>query len=228
MSQSTLCRAEAFDFFAEQLSTLEETRSLLRAAVAVSMHALDDVKPDEVEERLVELADRIRGRFTGNEVQATLAHLHQVLFEEEQFCGNHANYYQPINSYIPTVLESRRGLPCTLTLVYKFVAEQVGLEVEGVSAPGHFLARVREADDWMIVDPYFRGEVLSREEAFVRIEQVLSQPIPRTSDLLPTATHAQWLARILTNIESILAREHRRDDLAAMRELHALLLEHQQ
>ena len=62
-----------------------------------------------------------------------------MLFEVFGLRGNAEDYYNPANSYLCDVLATRRGLPITLSLVYKLVAEGVGLEVHGVNAPGHFL-----------------------------------------------------------------------------------------
>ena len=56
--------------------------------------------------------------------------------------GNVDDYYNPANSYLPGVLRTQRGLPITLTLIYKCVGEQLGLTVYGINSPGHFLAAV--------------------------------------------------------------------------------------
>ena len=221
------CHVGAYELFAEQMPVLSTTDGLLRAAVAVSMHAFDDVDPDDIDQRLSGLASRVRSRLRGGSVQAALAHLHQVLFEEEGFSGNMHDYYHPLNSHLPAVLESRRGIPITLTLVYKVVAERVGLCVDGINAPGHFLARVRVDRAGMIVDPFFRGTVLTDEEAFRRMEKATRRQVPRSAAFLRAATHYEWISRILANLRHIFAAHRRTEDLAAMDELHALLRERQ-
>src|SRR5262245_57103851 len=110
------CRTEAHQLFVNQLPVLETTIGLLRAAIAVSMHALDDVDPMRVEKRLEVLSLRVRERSSKSE-KAILANLHEVLFEEEQFCGNMDRYYNAMNAYVPAVLNSRCGLPITLGLI---------------------------------------------------------------------------------------------------------------
>ncbi len=217
------CRPEAYRLFAEQMPVIETTDGLMRAAVAISIHALDDVVPRRIDERLEQLAERVRSRVKRRQVDALMAHLHQVLFEEEGFAGNSADYYQPLNSYLPVVLETRRGIPITLSLVYKAVADRVGLRVEGINSPAHFLVRVRTNGGWTIVDPFYGGAVLNRDEAFQRIESVLGQPIPRSPKLLKPATHPQWLSRMLANLQNIFAVQGHRDDAAAMNELQSLL-----
>ena len=151
--------------------------------------------------------------------------MHAVLFEEEGFAGNMERYYNALNSYLPAVLNTRHGLPVLMSLVYKLVGEGAGLTVEGINAPGHFMVRVLCDNAWMIVDPFFGGQVLTRDEAFDRLDRVTGTPLPRRDELLATATHPRWLARILGNLRQLFATEGRRDDLAAMTELVAALSE---
>jgi regulator of sirC expression with transglutaminase-like and TPR domain len=217
------CRPEAYQLFVEQLPLLHTNEGLMRAAIAVSMHALDDLDPLRVEQRLQVLGLRVKERSRSRRAAAVLANMHTVLFEEERFVGNLERYYNALNSYLPAVLNTRRGVPVLLSLIYKLVGESAGLTVEGINAPGHFLVRVRCDDAWMIVDPFFAGQVLTRDEAFDRLDRVARRPLPRTDEMLPIATHPRWLARILGNLRQLFATEGRRDDLAAMTELSAAL-----
>jgi regulator of sirC expression with transglutaminase-like and TPR domain len=224
--ENAACQPEAFDYFCEQLPILHTTQGLLRAAVAVSLHALDDVDPRRVEQRLETLSVRVLERAPSKRPAAILANLHAVLFEEEGFAGDLQGYYNALNSYLPAVLNSRRGLPVLLSLVYKLVAEGTGLVVHGVNAPGHFMVQVACDGAWMIVDPFYGGQVLSRSEAFYRLDRIARRRLPRLDEYLATPTHEQWLTRILGNLRQHFAAEGRLDDLAAMNELAAALEAH--
>jgi len=217
------CRPQAYELFAEQLPIIETTAGLLNAAIAISMHALDDVEPGAIDEQLQDLVHRVSSRVRSQSSEAMLAHFHDVLFDEEGFQGNSEDYYNPLNSYLSTVLELKRGIPISLSLIYKVIGERVGLEIEGVNSPGHFVCRVMTADGWMIVDPYVGGGVLTAEEAFQRMEHVTGRPVPRTPEYLAPATHSQWLSRMLVNLQHIFATNECRSDLAAMSELQSLL-----
>lgn len=217
------CRPAAFQLFAEQIPVLDTTEGLLNAAIAISMHGLEDVNPVRIEQQLQEMADQVSSRVSGTQPQALLAHLHDFLFDEYAFRGNAEDYYSADNSYLSRVLDSRNGIPITLCLIYKTVAERIGLRVEGVNAPGHFLARVFSHDDTMIVDPFFLGSVLTEAESFERVEQVTGRAVPRSDQYLAPATHAQWLSRMLVNLQHVFATHERHVDLAAMSELQTLL-----
>jgi regulator of sirC expression with transglutaminase-like and TPR domain len=223
MFQNTICRPHAFQLFRRQLPVLDTTTGLLHGATAIAMHALDDIDPGDVECRIRALAQRVLGRVRGRGTEARLAHLHDVLFEEEGFHGNQDDYYNPMNSYVPSVLQHRCGIPITLSLIYKVVAEQLDLRVEGVNAPGHFLVRVLTDDGWMLIDPFFRGGVLTDDEAYERMEKVTGRSVPRVGRYLGKASHSQWLSRMLVNLQHIFAVRDRRQDLVAMSELQFLL-----
>ncbi len=218
------CRPEAYHLFARFLADVDtSTDALVGAAVAISMHELDDADPVKVNRQLQEFIDQVRARTRSRHAEALLAHLHGVLFDEAGFVGNSEDYYNPLNSYLPAVLESRRGIPITLALIYKVVAERVGLEVDGVDAPGHFLVRVRDEEGAMLVDPFSGGRVMTLEEALKRIEEVSGRPVPREQRRLPLATHRRWLARMLTNLQNAFVMQGRREAFAAMGEMKSLI-----
>jgi len=227
------CRREAFDYFAEQLPVLHRTDGLCRAAVAMSMHELEDLHPQNVEQQLWTIAGRVADRVSSDNPDALLAHLHAELFDHLQLRGDTETYYTPQNSYLSRVLERGRGIPISLALIYKAVAERVGLRVCGVNAPGHFLVGVRlpasPNDDHgqtkrMLVDPFFGGRVLTPDEAARRVAQIVAHPVPDDpSSVLPEATHARWLSRMLLNLQQIHEQRGDLDNLRAMLELRGLL-----
>ena len=123
---------------------------------------------------------------------------------------------------------TRRGLPITLVLVYKCVAEGVGLRVHGINSPGHFLAAVETSDAlsagcWMYVDPFYGGELLHEPDIFRRIAESTGQDAAPSPQLLAPATGHQWIARMLANLQAAFATLGRERDLLAMQELQVLL-----
>jgi len=123
------CNPEAFALLAAHVNSLNSPDALLGGAIAIAMHSMKKVDATAVDARLHHYADTVRERVRGNQLQAILAHLHCVLFDEEGFCGNAEDYYNTANNFLPAVLESKRGLPITLSLIYKNVAGRLGVRL---------------------------------------------------------------------------------------------------
>ena len=85
--------------------------------------------------------------------EATLDGLRHHLFAVEGFRGNVEDYYDPRNSYLDQVLERRVGIPVTLAVVCIEVGRRLGLSIEGLNTPGHFLLRAGDA----VLDPFAGG-----------------------------------------------------------------------
>jgi len=102
------------------------------------------------------------------------------------------------NSLLPEVIDSRLGMPITLSLVYIFVGHRCGLEFSGVGLPGHFLIRHREH----FFDPFHGGRRIGLAECRALVEQ---QSLELTASHLEATTERQMLIRTLTNIHALAA-----------------------
>lgn len=226
------CHAAAHAAFERELPSIDTTAGLFRAAFAISRHEHPSADVAHGEAVIKGLAETVRGRMQSNTVDAKLAHLHDVLFDVVGFSGNVEDYYNPANSYLPNVLQSRRGLPVTLVLIYKCVAEQLDLVVRGINSPGHFLAAIRgetpkgtstSADVWTYVDPFFGGDLLTQADIYRRIADTTGRSATPSPAWFAPATHRQWLSRMLNNLQAVFAHANRERDLYAMQELQELL-----
>lgn len=230
------CRLPAYRLFAAQLPRLQTVDGLLGAAVAISMHELDGVDPRHSVQRVDALARRVRNRVRSASETALVAHLHEVLFDEEGFAGNTDDYHNSHNSYVPWVLDTKLGIPISLALVYKTVAARAGLIAHGINAPGHFLARVKMDRAWTLVDVFAGGRIISRSEAIGQIERMLGRTLPADEQraradtdelsrdpLFQAASHRDWIARMLRNLREIFDQAGRQGDVAAVQELFHLL-----
>jgi regulator of sirC expression with transglutaminase-like and TPR domain len=229
------CQPLAYATFAQQLPRLDSTNALFRAAFAIALHEQPAADMGRAEAAIASLANAVNGRVQSNNPQARVAHLHDVLFDVSGFRGNTDDYYSAANSYLPDVLATRRGLPIALVLIYKCVAERVGLKVQGINAPGHFLAAVEcpepgsptgKGRGLIYVDPFFSGELLTRSDVFRRISETTGREVPEADEFLQPASHRQWLLRMLHNLQAIFAHSGRERDLFAMQELQELLAAH--
>lgn len=223
-AQLPICStSHAFRLFSRQIKRLESPDALLKSAIAIAVHHVPDINPADVEATLNSYVTTIQSRVRGPQPQALLAHMHQYLFEELGFNGETDDYYNPVNSYLPVVLETKRGLPITLTLIYKIIGERLGLRVWGVPLPGHFLAGVQINGSTMLVDPFARGRVVSVDEAQERMEELFGHEIEWNEQMLAPASNRHWLTRMLQNLLNIFGTLGRYNDVGAMLEMEMLL-----
>jgi regulator of sirC expression with transglutaminase-like and TPR domain len=202
--------------------------SLLQGAIAISMHQMEDVDPAAVDATLQGYVDTIRSRVRGRQPQALMAHMHEFLFEEQEFRGNADDYYNPANSYLPAVLETKQGLPITLSLLYKVVAERLGLRAWGVGLPGHFLIGTEIDGATVLVDPFSQGRLVTPDEAQARLEEMFGQEMEWSDEMLRPASNRHWLTRILQNLLNVFGSKNHFADVAAVLEMEMTLWPDQQ
>jgi regulator of sirC expression with transglutaminase-like and TPR domain len=136
------------------------------------------------------------------------------LFRDLGFRGNQDDYYDPANSFLNDVLERRTGIPISLSLLLIEIARRLGLPAEGVGFPGHFLVRI----DGVLLDPFFGGHPVGRDELVVRYRTMSGNPTAALpDDALAPADHPAILARMLRNlVRTYLHRQAHPSALAAV------------
>lgn len=110
--------------------------------------------------------------------------INRVLFHEWGFHGNVENYTDPLNSLIDQVLTRRTGIPLTMSTVYLLVADRLGLELEPVGLPGHFIVGCFSEKKPFFIDPFDKGIFLDTDEVFALLRA--NKIVPKSTDLMPT------------------------------------------
>lgn len=154
--------------------------------------------------RLESLAERVRvawGRRPGS--VAALAALRSVLVEEENFHGNTNSYHDPRNSFLNMVLDRRVGIPISLSIVWIEVGRRAGIPIEGVNLPGHFVVRLLDRYEPVLIDPFCGGMVLTARECEDRLRQTQGNRCKLSPEDLVTAGPKKILLRVLNNLRLI-------------------------
>jgi len=211
---------QTLDALAEAVAVPDAEIDLFRAALLIARLDNPEVDVEASCEELKRLAATVAKRLAAeSDNAAKLAMLETVLFEELGFHGSRGDFYSRSNSYINEVLDDREGIPITLAVVYMELAGELGVEVQGVSFPGHFIVRT-EGDDsepvW--IDVFEAGQRLSREDLAKRLAD---QGMELAERHLTSASSRQILARMLGNLEGIASREQ--DAPAMLRYLSGIL-----
>ncbi|QBD81641.1 tetratricopeptide repeat protein [Ktedonosporobacter rubrisoli] len=129
--------------------------------------------------------------------------INQVLFVEEQFHGNHDDYYNSNNSLFNKVLDEHTGIPITLSLLYMEVAKRVGIRIEGIGLPFHFVVRCRLPDKIVYIDSFHQGRLLSEEECREMVRHIARTRLKVHSHWFEPVRHKQLLIRILNNLKKV-------------------------
>jgi len=140
------------------------------------------------------------------DLPARLTAINKYLFEEVGYAGNNAQYDDPRNSYMSDVVDRKLGIPISLAVIQMEVTRRLGMPLEGISFPGHFLVRLPVDDGILVLDPYNKGRPVSAEELRDRASPHLGGHPPDDQQLLQIlapATHRMILMRMLRNLKGL-------------------------
>ncbi len=171
-------------------------------AFLIAKLAYPDLSIPHYVECLDHLADEFRTKWHATESPSgkTARLLSTFLFKDKGFSGNRTQYYDADNSYLNRVIETRQGIPISLSALYVFVGKRLGLPVVGVGMPGHFLVKLEGETPEQFVD-CFNGGTLIREkdcEQFIKASGLNYDP-----QLLEESSTPTILARMLRNLLSV-------------------------
>jgi regulator of sirC expression with transglutaminase-like and TPR domain len=220
----TLTPLEYFSSLVRQ----DDSIPLFESALALGQAAYPNLDFSACQIEMDTLALRLKQRLSGDASHIQkLRMLNHFFFQELTFAGNINNYYDPDNSYIHQVIHSRRGIPISLAIIYIELGQQIGLNMKGISFPGHFLMKLSVQSGDIVLDP-MNGASLSREDLEERLAPYLQQQ--EYGDELPLAAYLraahprEILARMLRNLKAIFTEAKRWQELLDVQERLVILL----
>jgi regulator of sirC expression with transglutaminase-like and TPR domain len=217
------------DYFASLVQS-DANFALFEAAVSLAQDEYPELDVQAVLGEVDGLLERIRRRLPSDAGQLQkLRMLNQFFFKDLNFGGNLNNYYDPDNSFVHTLLRTRRGIPISLALVWMELAQGLGLSVRGVAFPGHFMVKVNLPMGQAVIDP-MNGQSLSREELSERLEPY-RRPSTLVEDMetplglfLQSAPPRDIIARMLHNLKEIYRTQEDWPRMLAVQERLIVLL----
>jgi regulator of sirC expression with transglutaminase-like and TPR domain len=182
---------------------------LTRLSLEIAADARPDLDTayylDAIDALALRVADRCPRRPNARQV---LQQINWVLFIEDEYRANVDEYYDPRNSYLDQVIERRLGIPISLSILYRGVAERLGIALAGVNLPAHFLLRLPPgAAEPMFIDAYHGGQTLTREGCVARVEEVTGQRVELPSELFEPCSTRAIVVRMLRNLKVALLSE---------------------
>ena len=147
----------------------EKQFPLLEAAASIAQDEEPNLDVQNVLATCDALLVRLKRRVKAEaDPMRKLSVLNQFFYADLGFSGNANNFYAPENSYINEVLQSRRGIPISIAVIWLELAQALDLQAEGVSFPGHFLVKVNLPEGLVVLDP-LTGESLGLDNLSERL-----------------------------------------------------------
>lgn len=159
--------------------------------------------------------------------------INKVIFEQYGFVGNSKNYNSSNNSYINTVIESRKGNPLSLSLIYSIIAQKLELPIYGVNLPNHFILAYMDNNGTNLfmsngneygvlfyINTFSKGSIFQKED----IQQFLQsiQVTPEACHFQP-CSNSDIIRRMLTNLIAAFQQVGSHEKVNELCELRSLL-----
>ena len=211
----------ALQYFASLVQS-DENFALTEAAISIAQDADPGLDLQAVMAELDRLQVRLKQRLSGEtDPLRQLSALNKFFYGELGFAGNLNNYYDPGNSYIHHVLNTRRGIPISVALIWLELASSLGLVVEGISFPGHFMVKALLPQGQVVLDP-LTGESHSANALAERLQPFLDQAGISADEAAPLGLYLQAASprdiveRMLRNLQEIHQSQRDWDMLVAV------------
>lgn len=169
---------------------------------------------------LDQVAERARREIPEDcDVTASVQKLAVTMFQSLGFAGNESRYYDPDNSYLNRVIDTRRGIPVTLSILYLLVARRLRIPVYGVGAPGHFLVGFKSGPYPCFLDAFHKGKLLDISE----VRRLLSRSgYQFRPEFVSPCSNREIIVRVLRNLVAIydkMGSTERAERLSALAEI---------
>ena len=208
--------------FSQLASLADERIDLAHGALLIARAAYPDLNESLYLERLDRMAASAKLDMTADsEPEDIITRLNDILFEQERFRGNRENYYDPDNSFLNRVLDRKKGIPITLSLIYIEVGRRLGLDVRGIGLPGHFITALYHASGKIFIDPFNRGEIRTVDECLQIISTNMGSAVAPDFHWLQPIGRKELLVRMLRNLKLIYARQN--NDVMLFKTIHWIL-----
>lgn len=136
--------------------------------------------------------------------------INKVFFGMYHFQGNAKTFHSPLNSYINTVLETKKGNPLSLSLIYSIIAQNLNIPIYGVNLPNHFILAymdeyavnqfLPENNDFGVlfyINPFSKGSIFGTDEIKEFLDGI---NIPHSRDYFEPCSNTSIIKRMLTNL----------------------------
>lgn len=206
----------------------EGGEDLLEGALIVSRYRYPELDEHRVKSKLAALRQDIwlelNDNLTAFEKVRVFNH---IFFQTHGYRGNKRNYHAPQNSYINEVLDSKKGNPLSLAIIYQVLAEELDLPLRGVNLPNHFVLAWTDTTGvspgllghkgvLFYVNAFSQGDILGKNE----INEFLKKlNLPAQESFFEPCGNIDMIRRLLNNLLNSYQKQQDPDRAEDMRRL---------
>jgi regulator of sirC expression with transglutaminase-like and TPR domain len=195
------------DTFAQEVTQEEDQINLARAALLISTYLNQTFDARRYLALLDDMAESARPAvLAAPDDREIIEALNHYLFEELKFQGNVQDYYNPVNSFLNQVLDSKRGIPISLSAVYMETGWRLKLPLWGVGLPWHFVVGYGPPASPIYIDVFNQGKILSEQDCLSLARVPSARYSSFKQQFLKPVAKTAILYRMLLNLKHIYIR----------------------
>jgi len=187
------------------------TKDLLTGAIAVAKYQYPGLDEAKVRAQIEEIQKSVWLEINNKQTALEIVRIiNKVFFGMYHFQGNAKTFHSPLNSYINTVLETKKGNPLSLSLIYSIVAQNLNIPIYGVNLPNHFILAYMDEyavnqflpdnNDYGVlfyINPFSKGSLFGIDEIKEFLDGINQ---PHSRDYFEPCSNTSIIKRMLTNL----------------------------
>jgi regulator of sirC expression with transglutaminase-like and TPR domain len=180
------------------------------AALALASFERPRVGLSRYRQHLATLARDV-GRHAGaaGDLAARAHALNEIILLKHGYSGDELTYDDLQNANLMRVVDRRKGLPVALGILYLHAARAQGWDSVGLGFPGHFLVRLTEGAERLILDPFHGGRVCDAAALRELLKAMAGQEVELSPNHYAPVTDRDVLLRLQNNLKSRLLQAGR-------------------
>jgi regulator of sirC expression with transglutaminase-like and TPR domain len=165
------------------------------------------------------------GRHAGSshELQVRANTLNEIILLKHGYSGDELTYDDLQNANLMRVIDRRKGLPVALGILYLDAARVQGWDAVGLGFPGHFLIRLADGADRLIVDPFHGGRTLDAVALRELLKAIAGQDVELSPEHYAPVADRDILLRLQNNLKSRLIQAQRHEEAVRVVETMRML-----
>ena len=190
----------------------ERILPIAEAALALASFERPRVGPSRYRAHLRVLARDVgRHAGAGSDAAARARALNEIILLKYGYTGDELTYDDLQNANLMRVVDRRKGLPVALGILYMHAGRAQGWDTVGLAFPGHFLIRLSDGPERVILDPFHGGRVCGAAELRGLLKAITGQESELQAEYYAPVSDLDVLLRLQNNLKARLLQAERHE-----------------